>query len=578
MINTRSILLYAFLIIAGIFIPVFFVLQSQAQSSDKTQIKSDAQPFLDFKKTRLNLPIKEETVELIAVGDVMLSRTVAKKMHEYSFNYPFQKTIDYLKTGDIVFGNLECPIIKGRTIQMSEMRFRADPGVETTLKNAGFTVLSLANNHMPDFGILGINNTIALLDKAGIYHSGAGLNISEAFKPAIIECKGLKFAFFSFNDSDCVPDSYEATENHHGTAIMNIEQMTKSISEADKIADFIVVSMHSGYEYKAKPNEHQINFAHAAIDAGADLVIGHHPHWVQNIEKYKDKYILYSLGNFVFDQMWSQDTREGLTAKFFITKKGVRKIEFMPVLIENYSQPRFIDSPIADKILDRLQFNLKERKIIVWDDKNKTFIEQSRKVIYEPEEKLKTRINKIEHANLDNDRTQESYFLKDGQLWIFDGVNQIWKSQDNWWIDGFSLADSNHDGINDINMSVWREGDFGSSKPFWIDENDMSIKNHFFVFDIKADRIIPVWQSSNLENPNREFCFYDIDNDGRQELVVIEGTYEDDGACGEYIAIWRWNSWGFFNEWRSTKGKYINLSVETVEGKKYILTDSINVN
>jgi hypothetical protein len=125
-------------------------------------------------------------------------------------------------------------------------------------------------------------------------------------------------------------------------------------------------------------------------------------------------------------------------------------------------------------------------------------------------------------------------------------------------------------------MSVWREGDFGSSKPFWINENDMSIKNHFFVFDIKADRIMPVWQSSNLENPNREFCFDDIDNDGKQELVVIEGTYENDGAFGEYIAVWRWNSWGFFNEWRSTKGKYINLSVETVEGKKCILTDSFN--
>jgi len=555
---------------------VFFVLQSQAQSSDKTQIKSDTQPFLDFKKTRLNLPIKEEPVELIAVGDVMLSRTVSKKMHEYGFNYPFQKTIDYLKTGDIVFGNLECPIIKGKAVQMSEMRFRADPGVETTLKNAGFTVLSLANNHMPDFGILGINNTIALLDKAGIYHSGAGLNISEAFKPAIIECKGLKFAFFSFNDSDCVPDSYEASETHHGTSIMNIEQMTQSVMEFDKIADFIVVSMHSGHEYKTKPNEHQINFAHAAIDAGADLVIGHHPHWVQNIEKYKDKYILYSLGNFIFDQMWSQETREGLIAKFFITKNGIRKIEFMPVLIEDYSQPRFMDSTIADTILNRLEYNLKERKIIAWDDKNKTFIEQSRKVIYESEEQLKTRIKKIDHANLDNDRTQESYFLRDGQLWIFEGVNQIWKSQDNWWIDDFFLADSNHDGIIDMNMSVWREGDFGSSKPFWIDENDMSIKNHFFVFDIKADRIIPVWQSSNLENPNREFCFDDIDNDGKQELVVIEGTYENDGAFGEYIAVWRWNSWGFFNEWRSEKGKYINLSVETIEGKKYILTDSFN--
>lgn len=579
MIKAHSVILYISLTITGILIPVFFIFhtQTQAQSQEKTLVQPDIQAFDEFKSEQIKLPEKEQVVEFIAVGDIMLSRGVAGKMRKYSYDYPFAKTFEYLKTGDIVFGNLECPIVTGRPVQAKEMRFRADPQVVDALKKAGFTVFSLANNHMPDFGAKGITSTISLLDKAGIHHSGAGENLEQAEKPALFESKGIKFALLAYNDSDVVPDSYEASKNHHGTNIMNIDRMKKSVAEIKKSVDFVIVSMHSGIEYKATPNQRQINFARAAIDAGADLVIGHHPHWVQTIEKYNGKYIIYSLGNFIFDQMWSQETREGLAVKIFISKSGIHKIDFMPVLINDYCQPQFINNEIAEKILDRLQIKLDQRTAICWDNEKKEFIEQWRKAIYKKRDYAVTKKKIIGRGNLDKDQYEESYFLKNGQLWIFEKGDLIWKSKDSWWVDNFFIADSTHDGITDINLSVWRAGNFGSSRPFWVEQNDMGIKNHFFVFSVKGNNVIPIWQSSNLEKPNREFYFDDIDNDGKQELIVIEGTYEKESPYGEYIAIWRWNSWGFFNEWRSRKGKYINLSVETIEGKKFILADSFNI-
>ena len=136
---------------------------------------------------------------------------------------------------------------------------------------------------------------------------------------------------------------------------MHIERMQRAIQEANSIADIIIVSMHAGDEYEPLPNDSQMAFAHAAIDAGAEMVIGHHPHVVQTMEIYKGKYIFYSLGNFIFDQMWSRETREGLLIKAAFTKEGVKNVTFHPVLIEDYAQPRFMeDREDITRILDRL--------------------------------------------------------------------------------------------------------------------------------------------------------------------------------------------------------------------------------
>ena len=128
--------------------------------------------------------------------------------------------------------------------------------------------------------------------------------------------------------------------------------------------------------------------------------------------------------------------------------------------------------------------------------------------------------------------------------------------------------------MKEINLWVWKSGDYGNSKPFWVKENDMSVKNHFFVFDFVSGTMKPIWQSSNLDTPNCEFKITDADGDGKNDLVVIEGDYSQKPMCsGNYVAVWKWNDWGFSNEWRSDKGKFSNLDIEHIGTKIRMVVD-----
>lgn len=304
---------------------------------------------LDYVKPK---PPAEAT--LVAVGDIMLSRAVATRMRWHGDDYPFASTSDFVRSADIAFGNLETAITEGPEVLPFEMSFRADPESAKALRDAGFDIVSLANNHTPNFDEKGLWDTIFHLNEAGVVHAGAGLE-AQANQAAFMEANGIRFAFLAYNDDDVVPASYEARETRLGTAFMHTERMIAAVSEARNAADIVIVSMHAGDEYVSFPNDSQIAFAHAAIDAGAELVLGHHPHVVQTMEVYKGKYIFYSLGNFIFDQMWSRETREGLVVKATFRKEGLTGVTFHPVLIEDYAQPRFLDaSEGVERILGRL--------------------------------------------------------------------------------------------------------------------------------------------------------------------------------------------------------------------------------
>lgn len=283
----------------------------------------------------------EPFVTLAAVGDIMLSRGVGDMLNKYGVNYPFLNTAEMLKSADTTFGNLETSITEGERVLSGQMRFRADPTSLEGLKYAGFDVLSLANNHTPDFGQKGLQDTFNYLHNAGIAYTGAGKNENEVGEPVIIERNGLKFAFLAYTDNALVPESYSVSENTAGTVFMDTEKLKSDVASGKKLADFVIVSMHSGTEYVAKPTTKQVEFARAAIDSGATLVLGHHPHVLQKVEQYNNGYILYSLGNFVFDQMWSEPTRQGVISLITFNNSGIINIENKPTIIENYSQPRF---------------------------------------------------------------------------------------------------------------------------------------------------------------------------------------------------------------------------------------------
>lgn len=156
---------------------------------------------------------------------------------------------------------------------------------------------------------------------------------------------------------------------------------------------------------------------------------------------------------------------------------------------------------------------------------------------------------RVARADLDNDGQKETYRLKNGTLKVQLDQEQIWASDPAWRVTDFALEDVTNDGKSDLSMSVWKAGNFGVAKPFWVEENDMSVKNHFFVFNLLKGKMEAVWQSSNLDEPNCSFAVKDIDGDGKNELLTVEGDYADAPKCiKRKKGVWKWNGWGFSRE------------------------------
>jgi poly-gamma-glutamate capsule biosynthesis protein CapA/YwtB (metallophosphatase superfamily) len=267
------------------------------------------------------LPKTNQPITLVAVGDIMLGRVVNSQMRQKNdFLFPFVKTADYLKTADITFGNLESPFSENCPTITTGMTFCADYKAIEGLKYAGFDVLNLANNHVLNYGKEGLNQTLALLNQNKI--------VPVYQDPQVITIKNSRIGFLGFN---LLLDNNE-------------DKILKGVQDLKTKADIVIVSLHWGNEYQTQPPQSQINLAHKIIDSGADLIIGHHPHVIQPTETYKGKLILYSLGNFVFDQPWSEPTKKGLVAKITFENNKITKTEYKQIYIKNLIQPEFTEA------------------------------------------------------------------------------------------------------------------------------------------------------------------------------------------------------------------------------------------
>lgn len=274
-------------------------------------------------KEKLSIPEEEQNFsDLIFVGDIMLDRGVKSsvtKNFEGNYGKIFEK-LGILKNSDIVFGNLEGTASdKGEDLG-SLYSFHMDPTVVPVLKSAGFNILSAANNHVGDWGSLAYSDTLARLKENEIAYTGGGLTEAEAEQPTILERQGMRIGFLGF--SDVGPRYLEATGEKPGLLLASDPRFAEIVQNASKQVDYLIVSFHFGEEYKPIHNDRQAELAHKAIDNGAKVVVGHHPHVAQDTEVYKNGYIMYSLGNFVFDQKFSAPTMQGLLVQLRLYKNG----------------------------------------------------------------------------------------------------------------------------------------------------------------------------------------------------------------------------------------------------------------
>jgi poly-gamma-glutamate synthesis protein (capsule biosynthesis protein) len=265
----------------------------------------------------------ERITTIIATGDVIPARSVNyKTIQKNNFTWAFEKTADILKNADMTIINLEAPLITNCPITNGGMVFCGDVRHVEGFIFAGVDAANLANNHMGNWGPEGVDSTVSILKANNIVPFGHT-------NPVFYDVNGLRIALLGYNDIG----------SQVGVAHVDEETFEQDITQAKQQADLVFVSFHWGVEYTHQPNSRQIDIAHRAIDAGADFIIGNHPHWVQPPELYKEKLIVYAHGNFIFDQMWSEETRKGVIGNYTFYDTQMIDAEFIPVVIEDYGQP-----------------------------------------------------------------------------------------------------------------------------------------------------------------------------------------------------------------------------------------------
>lgn len=266
---------------------------------------------------------KKQEVTLILGGDVMLGRTVMTTSREKNDpRYPFLKIGTELYNADLVFVNLEAPLIDRCPDSYEGLIFCADPSMLAGLVYAGVDIVNLANNHILNYGEQGLGQTKAFLSQRKIDYTGLGDLV-------VRKVGDTKFGFLGF---DKVTNTDDFTE-----------QEINLIKNSNDSVEVLVVSVHWGNEYQEEPTQKQVQWARQLVENGADVVVGHHPHWVQTVANIDGKPVYYSLGNLVFDQMWSEKTKQGLVVKLTFRDKEVVDEKLIKIYMKDWAQPEFVD-------------------------------------------------------------------------------------------------------------------------------------------------------------------------------------------------------------------------------------------
>ncbi|MDA3899211.1 MAG: CapA family protein [Spirochaetes bacterium] len=275
-----------------------------------------------------------EELTILTMGDLLIANAVEKRMELHGKDYPFKKIRPHLEGYDIVVANLETPVTtRGVSHPSKKWVFRTKPQNAAHLKTLNMHVLSLANNHMMDYGKEGLEDTLAFVKKHGFYYSGAGDNLEAARKPAIISKKGYRMVFLSYCERP--PKDMYAKSTRPGIAPIDKAVITADVKKYAKPGTHVFVSLHWGIERTRYARKDQIVMAHDIIDSGAEAIIGHHPHIPQGIEIYKGKPVIYSLGNAVCG-FYNKEYTSNIMVSFHYELGKLNRLEIIPIAGDNY--------------------------------------------------------------------------------------------------------------------------------------------------------------------------------------------------------------------------------------------------
>jgi poly-gamma-glutamate synthesis protein (capsule biosynthesis protein) len=295
-----------------------------------------------------------KSVVVASTGDLMLGRSVNfKGVTQNDFSWSYRELIPFLEQFSYVVVNLENPIIKNCPLTNEGMIFCADSQVAKALGSSGMDLLTLANNHTLNYGVEGLEETRRLLRDNGL----EAINEGELL---VVRMEGETFGFVAYDDV---------------SATLAIESLRQDVERMSREVDHLLVAVHFGVEYQRLPTERQKTLARELVAAGARVILGNHPHWYQTVELYGQGAIIYAHGNFVFDQMWSQETREGVVAAWEFREGELAEMRLYPVEISDYGRVSLVeDEKQATRILgeilslselDEERAKIEERKLVI---------------------------------------------------------------------------------------------------------------------------------------------------------------------------------------------------------------------
>lgn len=305
----------------------------------------------DYKYT----PVMENaSYKATFVGDVMLGRSIKQVGENFGYNSLFKNVSNIWNNSNTVLCNFESTIIdnvKDYTTKGKNSGIYSASYAVKSLKEIGFNLISLANNHVSDYGNKGVKNTLKVLRENSIDYIGAGENIEEATKYKIEEVNGIRVAIISISDK--IPYNSTATAKSCGTLTTNYSEYPILINKAKSESNVVIVYTHWGESYTHNITNEQEELAHNLINSGADIIIGTHQHTLQTIEKYNNGIILYGIGNFVYDQGWDF-TKESALVNFYANDNGSFALELIPIFIEGAIPEVTTDFHHVNRIINTL--------------------------------------------------------------------------------------------------------------------------------------------------------------------------------------------------------------------------------
>ena len=300
-------------------------------------------------------PVEQDDtyVQLAFVGDILQGEYISSLLQEHGYLYPYEKALFSLSNADITAGNLELPFTTGGTPAKDKTYvFNGEPEALAGIRDSGIDIVNLANNHTLDMGEEGLLDTMQHLDQYNIAHVGAGNNAEEAYSPVIIEKNGIKVGFLGV--SRVLPvNEWKATPYQAGLAeTYDPKMIVEAIEKTKENVDIVVILVHWGKEREQKPVDHQVDLAKRYIDAGADIIVGSHPHVLQGFEQYNGKWIAYSLGNFVFSVYPQGKQAETGVLNATCNKEASCELSFVPMKVK-VGQPTPVE---ADEQLEMIEY------------------------------------------------------------------------------------------------------------------------------------------------------------------------------------------------------------------------------